>query len=500
MKHRKIKEELLDRLSSLIPDHKWESGEYDDLTFVKFSFLTGKSSDSEHYEVSINEQSKKFWIELHWENKTYHGAFEQFIDQNKGSGYTKELQEWQKPEYYGLDLKFYMLKSPDYSYSPSTLIDDISKEVINAYNRFNKELVTFYKDKGNYKKMEPGNDKYAEIIRKYLDYIDNNELDEAYKWKTVAFFRNNWSTIDATQLPSFMSELMKMQINLILQQYQGRTLNDLAINFPHEIIQLLNYIFDEGIELKERYHYFYDKGSELVAKLQQKLNTETTGSKIREETFAFFLTCNNPEKYYFYRDNYYKKFTEFLDEKPEKAGKKYFHYLDIIRGFNENIVKNNNELINSTTNYLSKQGLQLLENKNILAQSIVYINFGIEEKETKVEKKQNDKTMNQINHPLNQILYGPPGTGKTYNTILKAAQIIESDNSIDDYNEALEIFQKNLHNRIEFITFHQSYSYEDFIQGLRPDVENGGELSFEKKDGIFKIVADRALKKHKRLT
>ena len=99
----------------------------------------------------------------------------------------------------------------------------------------------------------------------------------------------------------------------------------------------------------------------------------------------------------------------------------------------------------------------------------------------------------QMNHPLNTILYGPPGTGKTYHTILKAAQIIEN-RTINDYSEALNIFNKHIGERIEFITFHQNYSYEDFIQGLRPDVENDGNLSFERKDGVFKRIADRALK------
>lgn len=93
---------------------------------------------------------------------------------------------------------------------------------------------------------------------------------------------------------------------------------------------------------------------------------------------------------------------------------------------------------------------------------------------------------------LNTILYGPPGTGKTYNTVLKAAEIV-SNRVIDNYKEALNIFKKNLHDQIEFITFHQNYSYEDFIQGLRPDTENDSGLIFERKDGVFKIMADRAL-------
>lgn len=101
------------------------------------------------------------------------------------------------------------------------------------------------------------------------------------------------------------------------------------------------------------------------------------------------------------------------------------------------------------------------------------------------EKKYSSK------YSLNTILYGPPGTGKTYNTVIRAAEIIE-ERKIDTYDEALKIFKANLHGRIEFITFHQNYSYEDFIQGLRPETDDASELLFVKKDGVFKRVVDRA--------
>lgn len=104
-----------------------------------------------------------------------------------------------------------------------------------------------------------------------------------------------------------------------------------------------------------------------------------------------------------------------------------------------------------------------------------------------------DSEVDKEGFPLNQILYGPPGTGKTYHTILEAAKIVTGNENIS-YEDALNVFNTNLHNQIEFITFHQNYSYEDFIQGLRPDTENGNALTFEKKDGVFKRIADKALK------
>ena len=98
------------------------------------------------------------------------------------------------------------------------------------------------------------------------------------------------------------------------------------------------------------------------------------------------------------------------------------------------------------------------------------------------------KTMNSQN--LNQILYGPPGTGKTYSTITKALDIIGIDYS--NYNEAQELFQNELTKRIEFVTMHQSFSYEDFVQGLKPKIKNEKGIEFEYKNGVFKELCRKA--------
>lgn len=93
--------------------------------------------------------------------------------------------------------------------------------------------------------------------------------------------------------------------------------------------------------------------------------------------------------------------------------------------------------------------------------------------------------------PLNQILYGPPGTGKTYHTITKAVEIIDGQIS-PDYTEAKKRFDElKEKGRIKFITFHQNYSYEDFMVGIRPDLQNG-QISYKLHEGPFKQIADRA--------
>lgn len=108
-----------------------------------------------------------------------------------------------------------------------------------------------------------------------------------------------------------------------------------------------------------------------------------------------------------------------------------------------------------------------------------------------------DKNMNS--QPLNQILYGPPGTGKTYNTIIKAMDIInpklvqrDKDGNVEKYDTLKNKFDElKQQGQIEFVTFHQSYSYEEFVEGIKPDLESN-ELKYKLEDGIFKKICNSA--------
>ncbi|WP_254052634.1 McrB family protein [Aliivibrio sp. EL58] len=101
--------------------------------------------------------------------------------------------------------------------------------------------------------------------------------------------------------------------------------------------------------------------------------------------------------------------------------------------------------------------------------------------------------------PLNQILYGPPGTGKTYTTINKALQIVAPDFYLEnkDNREKLKArFDELLNNnRIGFVTFHQSFSYEDFVEGLKASTTEDKQISYDVEDGIFKSMCNSVSEK-----
>ena len=131
------------------------------------------------------------------------------------------------------------------------------------------------------------------------------------------------------------------------------------------------------------------------------------------------------------------------------------------------------------------------------------INSSNDEPQSETSKMKNEQ--NQVQEPKslygphtpkNLILYGPPGTGKTYETTNRALGILDHDFLKDKSNgrEAIKKHYDTLKDtgRIEFVTFHQSFSYEDFVEGLKaqPNEEGGGVL-FPIVDGVFKRICER---------
>ena len=101
----------------------------------------------------------------------------------------------------------------------------------------------------------------------------------------------------------------------------------------------------------------------------------------------------------------------------------------------------------------------------------------------------------------NTILYGPPGTGKTYNTVMYAVAIIENKKleeiKKENYTEVIDRYNKYKEDGlIEFTTFHQSYGYEEFIEGIKPvihsDEEDETDIQYEVVPGLFKKFCDIA--------
>ncbi|MBT0741636.1 McrB family protein [Campylobacter lari] len=177
-----------------------------------------------------------------------------------------------------------------------------------------------------------------------------------------------------------------------------------------------------------------------------------------------------------------------VDEYNTKFNNVAFNYLNLnndIEVIVDKIIEN--------MQWFAKLPLNEIQDRNALS---ISNNKEIRNNENEISNKKENQ-----NPPLNQILYGPPGTGKTYYTIDKALEIISKEEKIqipseDDRANRKKLFDEYVEKgQIVFTTFHQSYGYEEFIEGIKPILndDNIQELKYEIKDGVFKELCKKAL-------
>jgi len=245
-----------------------------------------------------------------------------------------------------------------------------------------------------------------------------------------------WEIIDSNEVEDYFNELKTDLIDIV---QKGLT---------HQI--------DDVIFSKDSKNFYYGKGN-LVLKL---LNLYQIDS---------FFTDFNPSKK--------KIFNELVP--PKKQGGVYKQSAEIQSAFAEKFPK-----------YAHMNG-----SLYAFAKSIEKENDANDKKDKSAnnDKPTNTTYQNKYSQSLidssNIIFRGAPGTGKSYLAKRIATDII-SNGKVENYTD-LKPEQKK---QVEFVQFHPSYDYSDFVEGLRPNTNVNGSMGFELQDGVFKRFVERAKK------
>lgn len=227
-------------------------------------------------------------------------------------------------------------------------------------------------------------------------------------------------------------------------------------------------------------------------------------------SFDFYYIKNNKAQYkarvidFATAENYNEKYGEWKEENPHDIEENLSGYDDgrhsaaivfLIDKFCE--LK---EQIN-VDNFIRYKNMRYDKRKGIAAFTKI-INENIKNMQDKYKEDIKD-LVRLLLAEKNLILQGAPGTGKTYNSAVIAVALIDGSlNSEDidlpidvsDHKQVMERYQELINvSQIAFSTFHQSMDYEDFIEGLRPKVENG-QIIYDIKKGIFKKICEAAEK------
>lgn len=201
-----------------------------------------------------------------------------------------------------------------------------------------------------------------DIISTYKKLIENDgNRNELYKWQLIHQFQEQWN-IEASDF----SEMLKSLDFSNLIDFRSKTFIIHSDNYPDEARKLFKMLFNEQIDLNQRIRNFGEKAEELVKK-----HFPDKGAFQDERTIATYLTFRYPDKYTFYKYSFYSTFAELVDSEIPTAGKRYNHYLLLIKDFIDNQISEDQQLIELSRNTLTED-CYVDENLNILAQDILY--------------------------------------------------------------------------------------------------------------------------------
>ena len=335
-------------------------------------------------------------------------------------------------------------------------------------------------------------DELVEALRIYLmkaliDVFRNGKPFNGYKEEY------KWDLLDRSEGKDVLAVFDGLRgKNIIDNPRTDSVIKYLVENEADKTRVCCQHLTDESVPLNERLAAFKSEIKALCpSKWKNTANDERTASGL--------LTCVYPETYTFYKDEIYQNICDYFGYTSRKAGKKYEHFLELVNGF----VKSYGEEIQQ----IMLNEIKGFKNKplNLAVQTLFWCmkDYMKEELDKKMTTETNnsskgtwyDDVVRIWERRKNIVLYGAPGTGKTYDVPEFAVRLCDPSFMVTDPSREEIVSRYNqlkTEKRIAFTTFHQSLDYEDWIEGLRPVVNENSQVTYEIESGIFKKLCEEA--------
>ncbi|MDR2752539.1 MAG: AAA family ATPase [Clostridiales bacterium] len=323
-------------------------------------------------------------------------------------------------------------------------------------------------------------------IAQYKDSFAERRASEIFKWKAVKCFQDNWD-IDAPDLRRMIVNSLAQTRNLLSSNHNfpGGMLREFANLAPEELRVMFRELFDESESVVSRAQMFADKSGSL------KSRNAKWGHDFQSPTaISTYLWLRYPDKYYIYKYSAMKDNAWKLCGATPPSDK----YERMVFGFKLydaicSELSKDSELVSMSSRSLGADCYPDRKLKTLTIDLAYFISTSASDSESLAEGASG----------RNLILYGTFGTGKTYSAVAHAVSTVQeqplSEIMAMPYSEVhklyLEYMEQGL---IAFVTFHQSFGYEEFIEGIRPVAASDGcqQVQYEVRDGVFKAFCDRA--------
>ena len=334
-----------------------------------------------------------------------------------------------------------------------------------------------------------------ELVEAFRIYLMKTLIDVFSKGKPFNGYKEEykWDLLDRSEGKDVLAVFDGLRgENVIDNPRTDTVIKYLVDNEADKTKACCQHLIDESVPLNDRLAAFKSEIKALCpSKWKNTANDERTASGL--------LTCVYPETYTFYKDEIYKNICDYFGYTSRKAGKKYEHFMELVNGFVKSYGEDIQQIMLNEIKGFKHKPL------NLAVQTLFWCMKDYMKE--KLDKKMTTETNNSSKgtwyddvvriweRRKNIVLYGAPGTGKTYDVPELAVRLCDPafmaaepsrEEIVSRYN------QLKTEKRIAFTTFHQSLDYEDWIEGLRPVVNENSQVTYEIESGIFKKLCEEA--------